>query len=472
MKNTKRKIAQFTFYDRTGIQKLLEKEAQKGWMLEKISPWGWKFRRIEPAKIHFAVTYFPQASMFDPEPTEKQKNFWALCEHTGWHLASHNAQMQIFYNERENPIPIETDAAIELENIESSAKKSFLTSYYLLTGCTVLQMALGIWQYITDPVGYLSRNSNLFSALCWSFLMAMCLIEIIGYFTWRNKARKAIEETGIFTATKGYRNIELAFMWVILAIFAVFLVSIGGKMAIFSVISALAIMLVATLVWGFSNLLKKFKISANANRIITIITVIVMSFGVTGFLLITVIDKAMESGLFDREYAYTYEYKGHTFKVYDDELPLMVQDMVETDYDDYSTSWYGDESLFMSCHDAYQRPKMGDLDQYSLQYTLVKIKFAPFYNIAYRYMLKDFPNNRGITEEEPFYERAVEIPASEWGAQKAYQLYIGTDYPDNEYLLCYEDAIIMLRPDMEMELTQQVKAAVAEKIGGVVVCHN
>ena len=56
MKNTKRKIAQFTFYDRTGIQKLLEKEAQKGWMLEKISSWGWKFRRIEPAKSHFAVT--------------------------------------------------------------------------------------------------------------------------------------------------------------------------------------------------------------------------------------------------------------------------------------------------------------------------------------------------------------------------------------------------------------------------------
>ena len=55
MKNTKRILAQFTFYDRTGIQKLLEKQAQKGWLLEKMTSLGWKFRRIEPQKIHYAV---------------------------------------------------------------------------------------------------------------------------------------------------------------------------------------------------------------------------------------------------------------------------------------------------------------------------------------------------------------------------------------------------------------------------------
>ena len=98
MRTTKRILAQFTFYDRTGIQKLLEKQAEKGWLLEKMTSFGWKFRRIEPKKIHYAVTYFPEASMFDPEPGENQKNFWELCEHTGWKLAASNAQMQIFYN--------------------------------------------------------------------------------------------------------------------------------------------------------------------------------------------------------------------------------------------------------------------------------------------------------------------------------------------------------------------------------------
>lgn len=70
MKMTKRILATFAFYDRTGIQAFLEKQAEKGWMFEKFGILGWKFRRIQPKKLHFAVTYFPKASQFDPEPPE------------------------------------------------------------------------------------------------------------------------------------------------------------------------------------------------------------------------------------------------------------------------------------------------------------------------------------------------------------------------------------------------------------------
>lgn len=465
MKNTKRILAQFTFYDRTGIQKLLEKQAQKGWLLEKMSSLGWKFRRIEPQKIHYAVTYFPEASMFDPEPSEKQKSFWDLCKHTGWKLAANNAQMQIFYNESENPVPIETDPETELETIEKSAKKSFLVSYYILTACTVLQIALGLWQFITDPVEYLSLNSSLFSALCWTALLAMCLMEIIGYFCWRKKARKAIEETGSFIETRGYRNIQLALMWVVLAIFVVFLFSIEWKFAIIAVVTSVSIGCTSAAVWGFSALLKKFKVSAKANRIATIIAIGVVSVGASAFMIFTVLNMVMDAGWFDKEPAYTYEYKGRQWKVYDDELPLMVEDMTETDYDGYSTNWYGSESVLLSKHDAYQRPRMGDLDQPYLQYTMVKVKLPFLYNFAHSQMLKDFPSNHGVTADEyDFFERAVEIDAAKWGAEYAYQIYLG-DNPCEEYLLCYNSCIIELHPDLDMELTPQIKANVGKVLG-------
>ena len=122
MTNTKRRFVQFNFYDRTGIQDYLEKQAQKGWLLEKITPLGWVFRSMEPKMLHFSVTYFPQASAFDPEPSENQKRFQDFCAYTGWVLAAANAQMQIFYNENENPIPIETDAKIEVETIHKAVK--------------------------------------------------------------------------------------------------------------------------------------------------------------------------------------------------------------------------------------------------------------------------------------------------------------------------------------------------------------
>ena len=37
MRNYKYLMAQFTFYDRTGICRLLERQAEKGWVLDKVT---------------------------------------------------------------------------------------------------------------------------------------------------------------------------------------------------------------------------------------------------------------------------------------------------------------------------------------------------------------------------------------------------------------------------------------------------
>ena len=79
--------------------------------------------------------------------------------------------------------------------------------------------------------------------------------------------------------------------------------------------------------------------------------------------------------------------------------------------------------------------------------------------------------NFGVTEDEwEFYEHTVEIPASEWGALYAYQNYTG-DTPNNEYLLCYEDIIIRLRPDHTIEMTSQAKSNIGKVLGNVVLCN-
>ena len=158
-------MAQFTFYDRTGIQKMLEKKAQQGWMLEKIGSYAWKFRRIEPAKIHFAVTYFPNASQFDPHPSEEQQRLWDFCEHTGWHLAASNAQLQVFYNKAENPVPIETDPQIELENIHRTMNKSVIPSYILLIFIGFLMLIMNASLMSMDTVHWLTSNANLVTSL-------------------------------------------------------------------------------------------------------------------------------------------------------------------------------------------------------------------------------------------------------------------------------------------------------------------
>ena len=70
MRERKRRLELYSFYDHTGIERHLERMAEKGWMLEKVEKNIWHYRRIRPKKLTCFVTYFPRASELDPEPGE------------------------------------------------------------------------------------------------------------------------------------------------------------------------------------------------------------------------------------------------------------------------------------------------------------------------------------------------------------------------------------------------------------------
>ena len=93
MLRTKRRMEFFAFYDDQGIARHLERMAQKGWLIERINNYFWTYRRIEPQRLRFAVTYFPEASDFNPGPTENQQTFLEYCESAGWRFAVQWCQM-------------------------------------------------------------------------------------------------------------------------------------------------------------------------------------------------------------------------------------------------------------------------------------------------------------------------------------------------------------------------------------------
>lgn len=96
MKNTKRCFCNFSFYDQEAIKEQLEAMAAKGWMVKKLSNMMWTYERIEPKQLRFAVTYFPDASEFDPGPTEGELTKMDFCAQDGWILAVRWGAMQIF----------------------------------------------------------------------------------------------------------------------------------------------------------------------------------------------------------------------------------------------------------------------------------------------------------------------------------------------------------------------------------------
>ena len=141
MKYTKREwMPLYSYLDRTAITAHLSDMAAQGWMLEKLGAWGWRYRRTEPKKLRFAVTFFPAASQFDAVPSEMLETYRDYCAAAGWQLAAESAQVQVFCTEDENAVPIETDPAVELGSIRKSAKKGFIGSYWALLTLSLLQI--------------------------------------------------------------------------------------------------------------------------------------------------------------------------------------------------------------------------------------------------------------------------------------------------------------------------------------------
>ena len=128
-----------------------------------------------------------------------------------------------------------------------------------------------------------------------------------------------------------------------------------------------------------SELMKKMKLSAKLNRNFTIVLTLAISFGFTGILMISVISR-ITSFLPDKIPADTYEYNGHTFEVYHDELPLTIEDLIETNYDGYSYEIRTlDKSVFVEQEVAIQRPRFDALVHPELDYSITTIKIPFMY---------------------------------------------------------------------------------------------
>lgn len=465
MKNTKRRFVLFSFYDRSGIETYLEQQAESGWLLEKVSAFGWRFRRIEPRKIRFSVVYFSKASAFDPEPSEQQLVFQDFCEHTGWKIASSNAQMQIFYNDRADPTPIETDAVLEVAAIHAAVKKSFLPNYCLLAAAGMMNAALFVWRLLSDPVGVLASNASLFTGLCCALMLILSLTEIIGYYRWHKRAQAAAELDGSFTETKGHTNLQALILCVLLAAFALFLISCSGsKMSLIALSSVAVVMGITAIIVGISQLMKKMRLSAGVNRTATIILTIVLAFGFSGLLFIA-ISSNINSFRPEKTPAETYTYKGYTQNIYHDELPLTIEDLMDTEYDGYSYAIRTrDESLLIARWEAVQRPRMDALEQPELEYTVTTVKVPLLYDWCKNALLQDFAHHYGRpVPEDDLWEKHVAVDPALWKAREAYQLWLGGE-PDMRFLLCYDGCIVEIDFSNGWELTAEQMGLVAEKL--------
>ena len=460
MYDRKRKLMPFTFYDRTGIERRLEEQTEKGWLLEKCSAAGWIYRRIEPAKIHFSVVYFPAADAFDPHPSEKQKRFQEFCEHTGWELIASNVQMQIFCNRRENPIPIETDPVIEVENIHKSVKKTMFPAYFSNLVLAIMQIGLAGQRFSFDPLSELLSLPAMLATLFWCLNVIFWTVLLCMYFHWHHKAKSAALD-GHFLETKSTDGFQMLMLTTTSLALVFMYLSFGSwstlLVGILMVIGILG--LTAVMVW-MSNWMKKRNVSAKTNKLITYAFAVVMSFVLCGGVIWLVVGIRMDENDKTAQ-AETYEYNGWTYYVYDDPIPLKIEDLIDTDYEGYSYEIISEgSSPLLRRYEARQKTRYDALSEPEMSYRIVEVKASFLYDWVLEMMLEDFDHNYAYPDE-PNYVEFQKIDAAPWGAQEACQLLLGGE-AQYRYLLCYEDTIIEI--DLDWEPTVEQMAIIATKL--------
>lgn len=455
MKNTKRRLEYFSFYNHTGIENHLAEMAKKGWMIESISNLYWTYRKIEPKNIHFSVSYYPRASDFDPGPTEEQQTFHDFCAHTGWNLACTWFQMQVFYNDKESPIPLDTDPIMEVDTLHRACKKNFMIGYFILLAVGFLMSAYSLASIYFVPIDILSSANKMVILLAQLSLFALALVELVTYFTWHAKAKKAAPD-GIFVDTPSTSQFQkvviglllLGMVWWFSNLFA----AGDSLMLTIAVMNLFITFGVIFLVDFIKQGLKKAKASRGLNRFLTFAACFILPVIFSVALVFSGVT-AVEKGWISSE------------TIVQDTTPLSLQDLIEIDEDRYIEE-NRMQQTFLLGQQTYRHRMHWDVEGSStapdLKYTIVIVK-APFlYDWCKRQMYRD--QDETHTDEWPVGNRRVYIEqdAAPWKANEVYRIYSEEGWWENLYLLCYDDKIVEIRFDWEP--TVEDMAIVASKL--------
>lgn len=425
----------YSCYDHTGIERHLTRMAEKGWLIEKLG-WLWRYRRIEPRTLRFSVVYYPESSEFDPaKPDEGELTFWDYCAQAGWVKAANRAQMNVFYHENVNAVPIETDAAMQVETLHRAMRKEQLPSNYLMLAFALWQLIDACKSFSENFAAALATPTTLTRLMDWVLLLPLYLLELGGYYLWRRRAKRAAE-VGEFLPTRSHPLLQLLALVLVLTGCGAIILGESRRRTYLAILAGLA--LLNLLVQGIKRLLKRCGASTAVNKGVTILAALVLSFVFSFTLLRSARDDRFERA--DKNATpYTVEYPdgdSSTYYTYHDPLPLYVQDLTETGYTDYSCQWHESSTPLASRAAGSQQVREDDRDLTvpRLEYTITDVSFAPLFARCVQSEL-DYYRNYTVTYYRTFHPfrhyEYRETDAAPWGADRAWQLY---DTQDNTEL--------------------------------------
>ena len=192
--------------------------AAKGWLLESVDSIWRTYRRDEPSTVRYAVTYFPDASVFDGSPTGGQETYADYCAAAGWEFVSAYGPIQYFRSTRPDPVPIETDEGEKLRSIHKTMLKTLVLAHCLL----LVSVGVTTWSHTSSfryaPLSAVSSNMTLGLYLLLAVLLVYLVAILADYFIWYFRSKASVARGG--ACKKVHTQARLMGGWVLIGALA------------------------------------------------------------------------------------------------------------------------------------------------------------------------------------------------------------------------------------------------------------
>lgn len=461
MKDKTKRIMNFRFDRYEDLENKLGKQAAKGLFLEECGSFLWTFRKGNPKKLKYTVTYFSEGSVFNPDITDNQLTYFDYAKAAGWNFVTQFNQMQIFCSEADNPIPFETDEIEKFNNIKRCMKKSFLPSMVVMILVFVFNLVVQFNSFQRNPVDFLSDSNHLFPVFIFSVVVIYELYSLLNYFAWCKKSERVIAIGGVCATSRNiaHRIVDILFMFFIFGSLGYFLIHLASKTSGFGfVLSIVQMPILMIIFWSSIKYLRKKKASATMNKLISYTLLIIANLAYFALLMAFIIRFGFSMGddsnyrIVDWQLSETESYE---YRLYSDEIPLTSEDLYgPIDYNYYSYEEEMDNTFFLS-KIVYRQDSAPAKDAPPrIEYEMLEPQFDFVYRLTKEHLL-EIPEWRDNTTFEPIDNKIYDTV-------EAYQRYY-EDTPTGKYTLFFEDKIIIL--NMEEPLTTNQTSIIIEKLG-------
>ena len=224
-----------------------------------------------------------------------------------------------------------------------------------------------------------------------------------------------------------------------------------GKLAPFIII-VLGVGIIG-IIWARKSLSKKPKedetpLKANLSMVATVLCIMVLPMALLAVMFgVMVFQKEQNAA----RAVDTYEYQGNRHEIYADEIPLTIEDLMDTDYTAYSYEEMDHDGTFLvEYYQARQQPRQDAPEQPEMRYRVVTVKADFLYDFCKNDMLDNMGDGQWVD-------------SAPWGAEQAYYACRTDSATPIRYLLCYPNRIVELR--MDWTPTPEQMAIIAAAFG-------